>query len=252
MFIKINANNTIGCAMSIPKKITPCPLIDCAIEFRFKSSIEPGAVFGIVYNAFKNDYPNIKKMPILNLPEQLRSVDPSLIYQPWYRLWNGGFVLATGPRELMLGRAGEYPGWTVFSGKLNHAVNTLEKLGIVDRIERVGIRYINFFDFDIFDRIKLTLAIDNKSITGNETLVRVNIPGEHFMSRLHVTNRASVNIEGVSKTGSVIDIDTHLDVGLDDFFQNSASVIKEGHNEEKKVFFELLKDDFLETLAPEY
>jgi len=66
--------------MSIPKKITPCPIIDSTIELRFQTSVEPGAVFGIVYNAFKKEYPNVEKMPILNVPEQIRLVDPNLIH----------------------------------------------------------------------------------------------------------------------------------------------------------------------------
>ena len=79
--------------MSLPIKINPCPIVDCVVELRFKISIEPAAVFGIVYNAFKSDYPTVEKMPVLNLPEEIRLNDPNLIYQPWYRLRNGGFLL---------------------------------------------------------------------------------------------------------------------------------------------------------------
>ena len=238
--------------MSIPKKITPCPIIDSTIELRFQTSVEPGAVFGIVYNAFKKEYPNVEKMPILNVPEQIRLVDPNLIHQPWYRLRNGGFVLAIGPRRVGLGKAGEYQGWSVFSNRLYRMVETLHGLGIADEVERVGLRYINFFDLDIFDKIKLAVSINDISVTNNETLVRVFIPGRRYKSQMHVTNKASVTTEGKKMTGSIIDIDTYLETDLKDFFQNSTSIIEEGHNEEKEVFFTLPKDDFLQTLNPEY
>jgi len=238
--------------MSIPKKITPCPIVDCTIELRFRTSVEPGAVFGIVYSAFKNEYPNVDKMPILNVPEQIRLVDPNMVYQAWYRLRNGGFVLAIGPRRVGLGKTGEYPGWSLFSNHLYRVVETLRGLGIADEIERVGLRYINFFDFDIFDKIKLVVSINDISVTSNQTLVRVAIPGRRYKSQMHVINQASVIVEGTNRTGSIIDIDTFLETDLKDFFQNSTSIIEEGHSEEKEVFFSLPKKEFLQTLNPEY
>jgi uncharacterized protein (TIGR04255 family) len=238
--------------MSIPKKITPCPIVDCAIELRFRTSVEPGAVFGIVYSAFKNEYPNVDKMPILNLPEQIRLIDPNLVYQPWYRLRNGGFILTIGPRRVGLGKIGEYPGWSLFSDHLYRMVETIRRLVIVDEVERIGLRYINFFDFDIFNKIRLAVSINDISVTHNQTLVRVVIPGQHYKSQMHVTNKGSITVEVKHRTGSVIDIDTYLETDLKDFFQNSTPIIEEGHNEEKEVFFSLPKDDFLQTLNPEY
>jgi uncharacterized protein (TIGR04255 family) len=69
---------------------------------------------------------------------------------------------------------------------------------------------------------------------------------------MHVANQASVIVEGTKRTGSIIDIDTSLETDLKDFFQNSTSIIEEGHSEEKEVFFSLPKKDFLQTLNPEY
>ena len=238
--------------MIVPKKITPCPIVDCVIELRFHTSIEPGAIFGIVYNAFKGAYPNVEKLALLNIPEQIRITDPNLIYQPWYRLRNGGFHLSTGARVLSLGRSGEYPGWSPFSERLQDMIATLDGLSIADAIERVGLRYINFFDFDIFDRIKLDVSINGASITGEDTLVRATILGNRYRSLLHVSNRASIMIEGTNRTGSIVDIDTWLEADFKDFFHDSTSAIEEGHSEEKQVFFGLLKDDFLQTLKPEY
>jgi uncharacterized protein (TIGR04255 family) len=131
-------------------------------------------------------------------------------------------------------------------------VETLRGLAIVDEVERVGLRYINFFDFDIFDKIKLAVSINDISVTDNQTLVRVVIPGRRYKSQMHVTNKASVIVEGKNRAGSIIDIDTYLETDLKDFFQNSTSIIEEGHSEEKEVFFSLPKDDFLQTLNPEY
>lgn len=238
--------------MSVPKKITPCPIVESIIELRFRTSIEPGAVFGILYTPFKTEYPNVEKMPTLNLPEQIRLEDPKLVYQPWYRLRNGGFLLAIGPKHVALTKTGEYPGWSVLSERLYRMVQTLRELGIVDEVERLALRYINFFEFDIFHKIKLRVSIDDRPLTSDETLVRAIIPSRRYKSLLHIANRASISVEGTKRTGSIIDIDTSLEMDLKEFFQNSTPIIEEGHSEEKEVFFGLLKGDFLQTLNPEY
>jgi hypothetical protein len=38
----------------------------------------------------------------------------------------------------------------------------------------------------------------------------------------------------------------------EDFFKNMSKILEKGHLEEKKLFFKLLKPDYLETLNPEY
>jgi uncharacterized protein (TIGR04255 family) len=240
--------------MRIPRKITPCPIVDCVVELRFRTSVEAGAIFGIVYNEFKNDYPNVIKTAVLNIPEEIRLSDPNLLYQPWYQLRNGSFVLAIGPKQLALSKPGEYPGWSDFRSRSQSMAERLRGLGIADEIQRVGLRYINFFDFDIFDRIKLDVLINQQHITSKDTLVRVTIPGRHghYESQMHVANRAIMTVAGTNKTGSVVDIDTYRETDLNNFFADPLPIIEEGHVEEKEVFFSLPKDDFLATLNPEY
>lgn len=238
--------------MSIPNKITPCPIIDCNIELRFRTTFESGAIFGIVYNAFKNLYPDVEKMPILNIPEEIRIADPNLRYQALYKLTNGGFVLATGPRVVTLGKSGEYPGWSQLSERLRRMVEIFSGLEFVEEVERIGLRYINFFEFDIFEKIKLTVEMGKAPITKNETLVRSIFPGNRYKSKLQVANHVTVIVDGVKRKGSIIDIDTSLDRDIRDFFRDSNAIIEEGHNEEKELFFSLLETDFLQTLNPEY
>ena len=236
----------------VPIKITPCPIVDCIVELRFRTSVEGGAIFGIVYQAFKSDYPTVEKMSIRNIPEQIRIADRNLIYQPWYRLRNGGFHISIGSRLVGIGRTGEYPGWTVLAERFRRLIDTISGLGIVDVVERVGLRYINYFDFDIFTKSKLVVSVSGAPIASDETLVRAIIPGQRYKSTLHVSNHATVMVGGTLKTGSIIDIDTSLEADLKDFFQDSISIIDEGHAEEKEVFFSLLDDDLLRTLNPEY
>ena len=73
----------------LPIRIEACPLIDALIEFRFEAAITKSAVFGIIYNLIKEEYRgNVINLPILQIPEQIREVDPNLKFKPLYRIEN--------------------------------------------------------------------------------------------------------------------------------------------------------------------
>ena len=52
--------------------------------------------------------------------------------------------------------------------------------------------------------------------------------------------------------GLLIDIDTFVEKDLADFFEQKKDLIEEGHLEEKRLFYGLLKDNFLKSLNPTY
>jgi len=60
-------------------------------------------------------------------------------------------------------------------------------------------------------------------------------------------NSAEISLEGEEIKGSLIDIDTSVDVNLFDSFEKA---IESAHFTEKALFYKLLKEDFLSTLNP--
>jgi uncharacterized protein (TIGR04255 family) len=232
--------------MALPKSITPCPIIDSIIEVRFSSSTHPNAVFGLIYNELHKDFGEAQNLPILQLPETLRNADPNLKFKPHYRLSNGKFTIQIGPDVLSISSNPEYAGWTDFSKVIFEVLNRVETISIIEKISRIGIRYINFFDCDIFQNIDLNIKIGKASIPYKNTIFRTEIEQKEYFSSLQVANNASLN----EKTGSLIDIDTFRTEGLDNFFKQKEELIHFGHEKEKELFFGLLKQDFLESLNP--
>ena len=45
--------------MQIPKKITPCPILEAIVEIRFEPEEPDDAIFGIIYNKFKKRFPKL-------------------------------------------------------------------------------------------------------------------------------------------------------------------------------------------------
>lgn len=234
--------------MILPKNINPCPIVDALLEVRFTSRINENAVFGLIYSVLQNDFPQVETMPILQLPGFVRASDPNMRYKPYYKISNDNFVIQIGPEVISISSFPKYLGWDKFSEIIFDVLNKVERIGIIDIIERFGIRYINFFDNNIFDKINLNVEICTNDIPLKNTIIRTEIEQDEFSSTLQIANNAIIN----EKLGSIIDIDTFLTNNLDTFFSRKSDLINSGHIKEKELFYSLLKPEFLNTLKPTY
>lgn len=234
--------------MNPPKKISPCPIIDALLEIRFIPNINQNAVFGLIYNALQKDFPKVDNLPVLQIPEPIRNIDPNLKFKPYYKISNEEYVVQIGPDVLSIASFPQYAGWKKFSTIISDVLERIENTTVIKNVSRVGIRYINFFDYNIFDKINLNVQINNSLIDYRSTVVKTEILQDEYISTLQIAN----SVSNKSKVGSVIDIDTSINVILDDFFKNKEDIINKGHQFEKELFFNLLKDDFLKSLNPEY
>lgn len=234
--------------MTLPKAINPCPILDASVEVRFTTKLHPSAVFGMIYNVLQTDFPKVENLPILQLPEAVRTTDPNFKFKPLYRISNPNFVAQIGPDVLTISSFPKYAGWDKFSKQIFSILDRIEKVGIIDSVLRIGIRYINFFENDIFKDIDLKIYIGENDITYKNTIIRTEIEQESYRSSLQVANNANQN----NKLGSIIDIDTYTESNLSNFFKDKEDLISGGHTKEKELFYSLLKDDFLKTLNPTY
>ncbi len=237
----------------LPKKISPCPIVEAIVELRFSSAVLPDAIFGIIYQVFKDEFPGEpERLPILQLPDPIRSMDPALQYQPYYKLIAGNLIFQIGPRVTSLSNVKDYTGWETFSKRIKDAFSKVEKLKIIKSVERLGIRYINFFKLDIFDNINLKILMNDSRLDTLQTTLKTEIQDDNFINILQIANKAQATIQKELITGSVIDIDTvSKDIG-ETFFGEMENLLEKGHNIEKKLFFSLLKKEFLSTLNPEF
>ncbi len=234
--------------MELPKRISPCPIVDALLEIRFSTKIDPNAVFGIIYKEIQDDFEKVEKLPILELPDAIRSSEKNFKFKPYYRLPKDNFVIQVGPDVLTISSFPEYSGWSLFSKKIYSVLERIEKVDIIDSIIRIGMRYINFFERNIYDNINLRISLRSKIINYKNTVIRTEINQEDFQSTLQISN----NAEHKGEKGSIIDIDTFITDGIKDFFSKKEEIIENGHQKEKELFFSLLKKDFLAKLNPEY
>jgi uncharacterized protein (TIGR04255 family) len=242
--------------MNLPNRIEQCPIADYIIEVRFSTDVPKGAVFGIIYNSLKEDFKDVKNLPILQVPEQLRGTDPDLIYKPHYRISDGSYTIQIGPNVFTISSPIPYAGWTEFSQKVRECLEIIQQINVIKKVERLGMRVINFFEnINIFENIDLVLTINNEQTELINSTIRMQVESNEdtFISSLQLSNSAGKETPQGKISGSVIDIDTFKNYNDEgSFYDDFSKEIQTGHDIEKNLFFSLLKQDFLESLNPIY
>lgn len=238
----------------LPKKISPCPIVEAIVEMRFDPVFPPDAsdaLFGILYNKMKDRFSEVRKLPILQIPDEIREKDPNFQFKPYYQIIGASYILQVGPRVISLNTKGDYQGWENFSSEAVCVFSEINKLGVLGNIKRFALRYVNFFDGDIMDRFDVDIKIGNIPIN-QKSLLRTEIQSEKFISTLQITNDASMP-DG--KKGTVVDIDTIIKSysNVEAFANNNLkTTMDEIHLEEKNHFFRIIGKNFLKELNPEY
>lgn len=238
----------------VPKRITPCPIAESVIEVRFDTDFPADAVFGVIFERVKANYPKLIRLPILQLPAPILASDLELKYKPHYRLVSKDkTAVQIGPRTISLVASGEYPGWVAYSEKFRDLISLTEKAGVIKTITRLGLRFINFFEGqNVFEKITLNLRTNDTPFESDELYIRSVIKLNGFNNTLQISNGAKWKVGNGEKKGSIIDIDV-VKIGTLGLKDVAEATLEQAHAVEKRIFFGLIKDDFLKnSLKPEY
>ncbi len=243
--------------MKLPKSISPCPIREAVCAIQFEPGVPEDAVFGIVYQELKKDFPNAAPLAIRNLPVEIRNTDKDLAFQPHYRLLSDSLTVLVGPKAISVGIRGDYPGWSALSQNIKDILQRFHQTGVVSKTVRLGLRYISFFNFDIFPHLELRITVQGTSWDGEGTFFKTVLSGAGCKSSLQVGKGLQlVNKPGEKgsprETGSVIDIDSFTTETEGPFMQVLGTFLENAHQTEKELFFRLLKPEFLVALKPVY
>jgi len=238
--------------LQLPKEVFPCPIVETVCEVRFEPHIPLDAVFGAAYAKLAPIVGNALRLPVLMLPPEVREHDPNLRFQPHYRFKKDNYSIQLGPRMFSVTSRTPYPGWPRFSEMVKAPIEALKNAGVIGSVVRLGLRYINFIDGNVFDKIDVELRVNSTPVSAKETSLALVV--EHRYTHL-VRIRKDVMVktgpENKSQFGSVIDIDsfiTNPQNGLNSFGQ----FLQDAHDDEKMIFFGMLKTEFLRKLNPKY
>lgn len=233
-----------------PEKNSRWDLVEGIVEIRFDSGLLYDAILGLVYKQLVGSYSEPKPLPILQLPESVRQLDENLKYNSYYQFLNEDFSLELGPRVVIVRNQPyknkkAYIGWDKFYAEVQTILAILKEQTIFSKIERIGVRYINFFkDMDIFEKTQINA---NFTFETESKILGVELNEDiSFTSKLQITNNASININNEVEKGSIIDIDTSKTLNIE--IEDLNKAIDDAHTITKGLLLEkVLKKDYIDS-----
>ncbi len=241
-------------SQTLPQKISPSPLIEAIFELRFTTKLPQDALPGMLFAALRSHYGQMMALPIAQLPEAVRSADPNLQFQPSHQMIAGHHLLKIGARVLTFASLRHYDGWAQWLSHIEDVLTLVDKAGILDQVDRVGLRYVNFFPQPVLDQLNFEVQLMGQSLHGYRSNCRFEIPDSGLLKILQISNDITVQIDQKPVQGSMIDIDCiqAVQVSAADFFDQCAHLATTLHDKVKQLFFSILKEDFLKSLHPDY
>lgn len=238
----------------IPASINPDKIVEAIVEVRFNSTLPDEAIFGIIYSAINDQFDDLKKLPIMQMPDAMRTQDPQLRYQPYYHLTskNSKVILRIGPRVINFIAKAPYIGWSNFSEIVFDALDKISKSKVINVYEKIGVRYVNYFEEAILNDINVVFTVNSDPIKEKETFIRIVKEDEKYTVALQLTNNQTILIDKKENYGSLIDIDYTYTVRKKESHDEIKVIISEAHNKEKSMFFSLLSEKKIESLNPKY
>ncbi len=248
-------NRSCKILMRIPRRLTRNPIVDAIAEVRFSSNIPNDAIIGLVYTTVQETFGKPEDLPILQIPAPLREKDPNLRYQACYRFTKPGNVLLIGPHSVALSTY-PYSAWGAASPLLDQILSRLHSVGLFNRIERIGLRYVNFFEnINVIDHSTLMLKVRDVSIAEQSITLRSETEFKGFTVVTQIANRATAQVSGQTKKGSILDLDVikdHLELKNDAVPELLLDLFKGANEIAHSAFFNLLDEKFVATFGPEY
>jgi uncharacterized protein (TIGR04255 family) len=251
-----------------PRVLKKTPLLTSTVELRFSSSLPGAALFGLFYSAERDRYSNVEQLGFANIPDEVRQANPAFTFQPQYKLSSpaGGPAIQIGPRSFSLVGEVNAPHIDVpfIEGELARLLRVLDGLGAITEYERLGLRYVNFFEGkNVLKRLTLGMSLEDLDLTDtNNFHLRVEIPQKPFTAALVLMSEAQIAVGAPpslvpppgAKRGSLIDIDVFADaLGIEggDRPKHLTEMFVSAHDVAKRLFFKTLSNELIQELEPQ-
>ncbi len=237
--------------VSLPKRVRNCPIIEAVLEVRFETEFDHDAVYGSVYSIVKSEWAKGEKLPITEIPTFIRDAEPTLKFSPHYRLTKGNLLLQIGPAVISIVSKPPYVGSEALFQEFNSVFDKLSEAEIFQKFIRVGVRYIDFFDNNIFDGLNCNFTLCGIPTHPQKTHIQTTIEGNNgFNLNLQLAGRVITEIP--NQAGFVFDVDTVCELKESASIEDVKQLLKSGHIQQKQLFFSLLKPEILAIMEPEY
>jgi uncharacterized protein (TIGR04255 family) len=179
-------------------------------------------------------------------------MDPNLVFQAHHRFQKENLSISLGPRTIIFSNQRPYIGWTEWNKFIIETLSELIQSKVFRAIERCGLRYINTFNKELFEFSNISVNLIGQNLKSESTSVRTELVDDDIIKILHISNNVAIISGEQSYNGSIVDIDciSNFNLSNEEFSIEFNQILENFHKKEKELFFNILKDDFIEQLEP--
>ncbi len=248
-----------------PIRLSTDPIVESIFELRFRTESGIAAsdlLPGLLFPTLKRNYPRISKLPVSQIPKEIRSTDPSLAYVPSIRFEGDQFAIMIGDAVCSVSCRRPYVGWLAFREKIEELSELIKNSEIVTSIERFSLKYVNLLEatngvsgLSLLDSLVRLGPYDLAKQGGT---IRTEIVENNTVSIVSVVSSAKVVIPGTFGVleGLLVDIDSISQyptaMPSDSFWSDFLSQLDTVRAKEKDLFFSLLAQATIDRYGPYY
>lgn len=244
--------------MLLPKRIEPNRIKDSLVEVRFTSKLPYEIYLGLIYKSLEVNYKYTNRpqnpQKTINLPiDGDREIKlslgsgSSLFYNDFIK-----FEIQRG--AIIFNCFDKYVSWEIYKDEIIKVLRHLHNSNVVELYNRIGVRYISEYqDLDIKDITKFEFTFGLPEVSSDNYSFKAEYIRYESRIIISLTSRLPVvTSDAQKKIVTAIDIDVIKEKFDTSDLDNLIQVLEDAHEVEKMTFFSLLKDDFLQSLNPEY
>lgn len=238
----------------IPSKINPDVIAKTIFQIRFKLKIPVAEFLGHLYPILSPSFPKLEQKN-LGIPLELIKLDPNLKFLTNYSFSNPEFSVAFGSNVLSFEFLNDYKGWNEYYAHIKNVLDKIEHLNIFESTERIGLRYSNIINGgkSLEDVLDFTLKLSlHENFVEKNSVLRKEFESEDIKVILNIAEEGTLRTLNSLKKGIIIDVDVSKVKELPKVGSSLLPLISKLHELEKFVFFNVLKQEYIDSLNPVY
>ena len=198
--------------MRLPKTLDREPLVDALFEVRLREAspladILPGILF--------QDYGNnaiVTRLPVAEIPQDMRASDPSLHYAPLVRIELDKYVISVGDRSVIINCKMPYPKWERFNIAILDLVDRVSKLNLTVHVERFSLKYVNLIQAPTIEeqasKLNMHIKFGDVEVGNDHAKIQVHHSEGGLIHILSAVLGAQGTLaDGQAVFGTIVDID---------------------------------------------
>lgn len=245
----------------IPKRLRKEPLLEAVWELRFQSTADTveNLLSGIIYEQMRDLFAPPVRLPAADIPLAARTQQPVLNYTPMFRFGgkneNSCYDIQVGPRAITLNCRRPYAGWGKFRPEIMKLAGGVRKTGLIAAVERFSLKYVDLIPAaapDYLAPLRGDFRVGAYNLGLSPLQVQSQLADGNFIHVITLLAPARVQAEQMTAEGLLIDIDTIFPATSEEFWDGFESRLGAAHDSNHALFFDILKQETIGLLEPEY